>query len=105
VKWKLLVRRQVRREVEDAAEWYRNESPELKSQFLDAIDRALESLAENPRLASLRLEATDVRWVHPQRFPYRIIYRLDPDREEVVALMLLHNARDDWRWIKRVQEP
>jgi toxin ParE1/3/4 len=100
VKRALVIREQVWREIEEAAEWYRARNPELKNRFVKAVNQAIDRLVENPRLGSRRLRKVDLRWVRAKRFPYRIIYRLHPEDETVVVLMLLHSSREDRHWQK-----
>jgi plasmid stabilization system protein ParE len=43
----------------------------------------------------------NIRWQYPERFPYRVIYEVLEDT--VVIAAVLHAARHDRHWQKRVE--
>jgi len=50
-------------------------------------------LPRNPFLYRIRQHRRQVRWAYPDRFPYRIIFRVIGDTAVVYAV--LHAARED----------
>lgn len=73
----------------DAAEgWYENKEPGLGSQFVDAVDRTLASIEENPRAYPV-VENT-IRRAVVRRFPYSVFYVVEEAR--VVVLAVFHQA-------------
>jgi toxin ParE1/3/4 len=93
--------------VDDAAEafaWYEGKQPGLGNEFIDEVMRVLDSLAENAYLNSRRHPTKDIRWRYPARFPYRIIYEAIGMERKVVVAALLHAARHDRAWLKRIKK-
>jgi plasmid stabilization system protein ParE len=84
-------------DIEDAISWYWQQRPALGTQFLEAVNAVLESIAGNPRLAPIVHRNT--RRALLRRFPYGIYYRIYPDIIVVVACM--HGRRDPKRWRAR----
>jgi toxin ParE1/3/4 len=100
--WRVEFRPEVENDVDRAAKWYEDKQPGLGADFIDDVIRVFDSLAENPLLNSRRHPLKDIRWKFAARFPYRIIYELDEATRYVVVVAVLHAARDDIHWRKRV---
>jgi toxin ParE1/3/4 len=81
----------------EAAAWYESRQIGLGLRFAEETFAVWDPLAENPHLKARRHPSKDIRWRYPARFPYRIIY-------EVVVLAVLHAARHERHWHKRVGE-
>ena len=43
-----------------------------------------------------------IRWRYPDRFPYRVIYEVDEEQKIVVIAAVLHAARHDRHWKRRI---
>lgn len=72
--------------------------PGLGDAFLDKVGSALNDIAENAeRWPIIRLNGRR-RLVH--RFPYALLYRVEPD--EVVVLAVAHLHRHPSYWIGRI---
>jgi toxin ParE1/3/4 len=84
-------------ETQKAAQWYEGESAGLGVAFLEVVEQALESIAENP----LRFPVVhrDIRRALLIRFPYGVFFRIRSARIRVIAIV--HLARDPSRWQKR----
>ena len=81
-------------EVIEAARYYELQAPGLGNDFLDKIDAAVQDIGEHPeRWPVLRLGIRR-RLIH--RFPYALLYRVDPDEVVVEATMHLHRHPDYW---------
>ncbi len=65
------------------------------------MTRVFPALAANPYLNSRQHRTKHIRWRYPERFPYRIIYRVDEGEKAVVIVAVLHAARHDRRWHER----
>ena len=86
---------EARAELAAAARAYREESPGLGPAFVEATRRAAARLVEYPYLgAVLRGE---FRRQLVRRFPYALIYRVEPDRIYIVAVMHLRRRPGYWR--------
>jgi plasmid stabilization system protein ParE len=84
-------------DIRRAARFYAKESPWLAAQFLQEVDRSAALLADYPEIgAPLRRGA---RKLLTRRFPYLVIYRVDPDR--VVILAVGHQRRHPDFWLGR----
>jgi plasmid stabilization system protein ParE len=82
------------REMLDAARYYELQAPGLGDDFLDKIDAAVLDIGENAeRWPVVRLNIRR-RLVH--RFPYALLYRVDPDEIVIQATMHLHRHPDYW---------
>ncbi len=96
--------REAREEVLEAARHYGEEQPELRVEFLGAVDEALERLV---RLASHLgtppgIDPTlGVRRVFMQRFPFSVYFIELPTRFRVLAFA--HARRRPFYWRDRVQ--
>jgi toxin ParE1/3/4 len=69
-------------ELADAARWYKGQSLEAATRFLDEYERLLERLGENP-LQFPRLRG-ELRRAGFRGFPYGLIYRIVLDEVEVM---------------------
>ena len=101
----MVVRPEVRADLDEAAAWYERQRAGLGSEFVAEVARVLPSLAENPFLNSRRHRGKHIRWRYPERFPYRIIYRVDETEKVVVVVAVLHAARHDRHWHQRSDSP
>jgi plasmid stabilization system protein ParE len=83
-----------------AVRWYRARSPRAARRFVDAIDRAVERIAQAPEQGQACY--THYRWVRLRRFPYIIFYRtLDPYKVLIAAVA--HGRRRPGYWLSRVR--
>jgi plasmid stabilization system protein ParE len=81
-------------EMLDAAHYYELQAIGLGVDFLDKIDSAVQDIAENPdRWPIIRLHIRR-RLIH--RFPFGLLYRIDPDEIIILATMHLHQHPDYW---------
>ena len=83
-------------ELIDAAQFYERRVSTMGSQFLDAADRAVAAIFDDPDRWSI-IEG-DVRQYQMPRFPYAIYYRVLPDHIRILAFK--HHSRhpDYWRY-------
>jgi plasmid stabilization system protein ParE len=70
---RLILRPAAAADIEDAVSWYEQQRRGLGLEFLEAVDGALQAIAQNPRLASIVQRNT--RRMLLSRFPYGIYYR------------------------------
>ena len=81
-------------EMLDAARYYELQALGLGMDFLEKIDSAVHDIGEDPeRWPVLRLQIRR-RLIH--RFPYGLLYRVDPDEIIILAIMHLHRHPDYW---------
>jgi len=100
--WRVVVRPEAGVDVAEAAAWYDSQQGGLGDEFREGVIQVLDSLVENPWLNSRRHPRKDIRWRYPDRFPYRIIYEVRELEKTVIVAAVLHAARDNRHWQKRI---
>lgn len=93
----------VEAELRAAARRYEDAVPGLGSEFLDAVESAIDAILDNPgawsRLAGLPADLEVRRYVL-DRFPYYVPFLLDEDGE-VFVLAVAHSKRRPFFWRRR----
>ena len=100
--WRVEFAPEVEQDVAEAADWYEIRQPGLGAKFVEEIIRVWDALKESPLLHSRRHPKKDIRWRYPERFPYRVIYEVDETKRIVKVAAVLHAARHDRQWRKRL---
>jgi plasmid stabilization system protein ParE len=100
--WRVEIRPEVETDVAEAARWYESQQAGLGAEFVEEIIQVWDALAENPLLNARRHPRKNIRWCYPERFPYRVIYEVSEAGHSVVVAAVLHAARDDKHWRKRI---
>jgi plasmid stabilization system protein ParE len=101
--WTVVVRPEASDDVTQAADWYDERQEGLGDQFVEEVLRVYDALAINPHLNSRRDLRKNVRWRFPDRFPYRVVYEIIDAENVVVIAAVIHAAREDRHWQKRIQ--
>jgi plasmid stabilization system protein ParE len=81
---------QAQREIEEAAQYYKDERPGLETEFLAEIDRAVARVLADPM--TFEQVRPGLRRCLVQRFPYGIYYRV-PDENTVRIIIVRHHSR------------
>ncbi len=81
-------------EMLDAAKYYELQATGLGDDFLDKIDAAIQDIGANPERWPIVRANVRRRLVH--RFPYALLYRVDPNEIVIQATMHLHRRPDYW---------
>ena len=81
-------------EMLDAARYYELQASGLGSDFLDKIDSAVEDIGMHPERYPIVRFNVRRRLVH--RFPYALLYRVDPEEIVIQATMNLHRRPGYW---------
>jgi len=91
-------------ELEEAAVWYDQQRIGLGTEFLEAVDSALERIARWPH-AARRVPGVSVdvpaRKAPVTRFPYHVAYLETPDAIRILAFA--HDKREPAYWHGRVK--
>jgi toxin ParE1/3/4 len=103
MKYQLQVRPQVESDIEAAALWYEERRPGLGREFVYEVRQAMTRLALNPLLYSIRHRRYPVRWIFPNRFPYRIVFLVEEDI--ITVLCVVHAKRHDRIWKQQLTRP
>jgi mRNA-degrading endonuclease RelE of RelBE toxin-antitoxin system len=100
--WQLEFAPEVEQDIAVAADWYETRQSGLGAQFVEEVIRTWEALTDNPLLSCRRHSSKNIRWRYLDRFPYRIIYEVDEMNHVVKVAAVLHAARHDKHWRKRL---
>jgi len=87
-------------ELEQAATWYEQNSPELGDGFFAEIEHAVRCIRDNPEAWPAYIRET--RQFILSRFPFSVVYRNRGNVTEVVAVR--HHRRRPAYWIERLSQ-
>ena len=93
MKWRVVIRPRAETDLQEARGWYENQQKGLGGQFLAEIAIAIQLLAENPEIHPEYYRG--FRRALTRRFPYKLFYRLEPNR--IVVFRVLHARRNHSR--------
>ena len=96
---KRVIHAEANREFQEAVDYYAGISPELGARFYREMEQLLREVCERPQL--FRQFDPPARRHFTDRFPYGVIYLVEPDHIWIVAVMHLHREPGYWR--KRVE--
>ena len=82
-------------EMQAAAAYYAARAPGLGDTFLDEIEQGLRRMQQFPRLWPV-YEGEYRRYLL-QRFPYGLMYRIDPEKIFILAVAHLHRHPGYWK--------
>jgi toxin ParE1/3/4 len=102
MKWQVVIRPEVYEDITEAARWYEARESGLGIAFVEEVVQVWDALAENPLLDARQNHGKNIRWRYPKRFPYRVIYEVIKRENTVVVAAILHAARHDRHWRKRI---
>jgi toxin ParE1/3/4 len=100
--WQVVSRPEAENEVIEIAAWYDSRREGLGDRFVDEFLTVLDDLSINPLLHCRRHPHKNIRWHYPKSFPYRVIYEVNETQRIVVVAAVLHAARHDSEWKRRV---
>jgi len=85
-------------EVNEAAKYYEERVSGLGLLFLAAVEEATEKVLANPE--AFQLVGGEIRHKLIRRFPYSLLYVIEPDRIRVIAVA--HQKRRPGYWSHRL---
>jgi toxin ParE1/3/4 len=88
-----------REEAIAAQDWYEEQSPGLGAGFTDELDITAQRIADNA--LQFPLVFRDVRRAILRRFPYSLLFRVEPDAVTIIACF--HASRDPQQWQRRIR--
>jgi toxin ParE1/3/4 len=92
--------REARAEVQEAARWYGRQRPELRAEFLEAVDEVLERLVRLSRHLGAPPgidPVLGVKRVFMNRFPYSVYFIELPTRFRILAFAHAHREPLYWK--------
>lgn len=81
-----------------AVQYYAENRLELAQAFIDAVENAIYRIRESP--TRYRVVEEDIRRCLTRKFPYSILYTIEPDSLLIVAVM--HSSRKPGYWEGRL---
>ena len=100
--WQVISRPEAETDVIEIAAWYDSRSDGLGDRFVEEILAVLDKLTINPLLYCRRHPSKNIRWRYSTSFPYRVIYEVLEHEKLVIFAAVLHAARHDREWKRRV---
>lgn len=98
--YEIIIEPEAEIEINEAHQWYEQQSEGLGEEFLRALEAGLFSIRRTPLLyPKVRKQA---RRLLLRKFPYVVIYLLDKRREKIFVLACLHGHRDPRKWQDRI---
>ena len=97
--YRLVVRRQAKADIREAARWYEGERTGLGRAFVRQIDALLDRVHSNPM--QYQVVHREVRRAIPHQFPYGVFYVREGDT--ITVLACFHAKRDPTTWLERVK--
>jgi toxin ParE1/3/4 len=96
------------RDVDEAIDFYlREHAPQAALEFIDAIEKAFQTLAGHPAIGSLRygieLSIPGLRCWQVAGFPHLVFYVEQEDGVHI--LRVLHGHRDIPAWMREPEQP
>ena len=91
----VVFRKAAQKEFDGSTVWYETQKPGLGGEFIAAVERVLDQIADRPELYQI-IEG-DVRRAVVSRFPYCVYYRALPDRVVVIAVFNASRSPSAWR--------
>ena len=86
-------------ELQSAAMWYEGKRRGLGIELIAVVDRAFESILENPEACPVWRPDRPYRKLLLERFPYVVFFRIDSSTIEIVAVA--HAKRRPGYWLDR----
>ena len=93
--YRLVVRRQAKADIREAARRYETQRIGLGRTFVQQIDALLDLIRLNPM--QYRIVHREVRRAIPRRFPYGVFYRIEESEILVFAVVDLHRDPSIWQ--------
>ncbi len=82
-------------EVREAVTFYESKAPGLGREFLTELRATIQRITTNPQAWTALTE--EIRRCRLRRFPYGVIYTIEPDHILIVSVMHLHRHPKSWQ--------
>ena len=93
----VVLRPEARAEFDEAVDWYEQQRAGLGADFVAQVQAVLDRISTAPDLYAQVFR--EVRRAVVRRFPYAILYKVEP--QHVVVLAVFHGRRDPKLWQAR----
>ena len=98
--YRIIVRPDAQADMFEAGSWYDQQRTGLGTEFSEAAQLSIDSLANFPLRHTIHNQELGVRWLILRRFPYLVVYQVTGD--EVIIIAVTHAARDESAWKERL---
>lgn len=95
MKYRVIVRPEAQREIQEAYDWYEERSEGLGLEFLRAADACLSAVQRNP--AAYPPVHAQVRRALLRRFPYALFYLVEAETLVLLACFNVKRSPADWQ--------
>ena len=87
----------------ESMDWYALQSPRLDADFLEEAERTFKKLSGKPFLYAIHhnRKTIQLRTAAMDRFPFLVVFFVDPKRNLVIIIAVWHTSRDPKAWKKR----
>ena len=86
-------------EYESSINWYNERSWPAADQFIEAVDNALQLICEYPM--RWRNEYREYYELGVKKYPFSIVYTIDPEQELVIVSSIYHHSRNPQKKYKK----
>jgi len=100
--WQVFSRPEAANDVIEIADWYDSRDKGLGERFIEEFLAVLDALSRKPLIHSRRHPHKNIRWRLSKEFPLQSNLRSDRAEKMVVVAAVLHAARHDRQWKRRV---
>ena len=80
------------KELLNSINWYEEILPDLGLEFMNEVKTVLEIIEENPYTFQLRKH--QVREAPVKKFPFQIVYKIYPKKNEILIVSVFHTSRN-----------
>jgi plasmid stabilization system protein ParE len=96
--FKVVLRPEAEREIQEAFDWYEKRNEGLGLEFLRAADACLSGVRRNPE--GYQVTQENVRRALLRKFPYALFYLIH--KETIVVIACFHIKRSPVDWQRRI---
>ena len=84
------------RELRQAVDYYNDQQPDLGYEFAAEVEEAVERIRSSPDAWAWISQQDNLRRCQTHRFPYGLIYQVQPNRVLIIAVMHLKRRPGYW---------
>jgi plasmid stabilization system protein ParE len=88
-------------DISAAIDWYESRSVGLGERFRWAVDARFDDVSASPEMFARAFDDADYRFARIPKFPYLVLFRVQPNAVDVVGLF--HTATDPRKWRRRAK--
>lgn len=86
-------------DIEEAFLWYEDQKNNLGYSFEDHVNKAVDSIQNNPLKTQIRYSNTRVFFL--KKFPFGIHFQVNEQEKFILIVAVFHTSRDPEKWTER----